>query len=123
MHVQQRSGWWIVPLLSVLSLGAAGGETPLIEAVKSGDVTTLRALMQQRVDVNLAEPDGTTALHWAAHRDDLGAADLLIGAGADDCGTDREGGCSEGAASPRRRRARERWLARDNGFDVGSGGR
>ena len=91
MHVQQRSGWWIVPLLSVLSLGAAGGETPLIEAVKSGDVTTLSALMQQRVDVNLAEPDGTTALHWAAHRDDLGAADLLIGAGADVTAANRYG--------------------------------
>src|SRR5260370_35898335 len=33
-------------------------------------------------DVNKPEPDGTTALHWAAHRNDLRMAELLIRAGA-----------------------------------------
>ena len=42
----------------------------------------MRALLQQRVDVNTPEADGTTALHWAAHRDDLDTVDLLIRAGA-----------------------------------------
>ena len=32
--------------------------------------------------LNAAEPDGTTALHWAAYRDDLESADLLLKAGA-----------------------------------------
>ena len=32
--------------------------------------------------MNVAEPDGTTALHWAADRDDLPIVDLLIAAGA-----------------------------------------
>src|SRR5207245_2438861 len=35
-----------------------------------------------RIDVNAAQGDGATALHWAAHRDDLAIADLLIRAGA-----------------------------------------
>src|SRR5439155_357162 len=33
-------------------------------------------------DVNAAEADGTTALHWASYRDDIESADLLIRAGA-----------------------------------------
>ena len=37
----------------------------------------------QKADVNAAQPDGTTALHWAARWDDLETAQLLIRAGAD----------------------------------------
>src|SRR5260221_11861338 len=33
-------------------------------------------------DLNKREPDGTTALHWAAHRNDLKMAEPLIRAGA-----------------------------------------
>ena len=29
------------------------------------------------------DPDGTTALHWAAHNEDLAAARKLVAAGAD----------------------------------------
>ena len=42
----------------------------------------MRALIKQRVDVNAPQGDGATALHWAAHVDDLAIADLLIRAGA-----------------------------------------
>ena len=42
----------------------------------------MRSLLQKRADVNLAEPDGTTALYWAAERNDLEIAELLIRAGA-----------------------------------------
>jgi ankyrin len=54
----------------------------LILAVKSRDADGVRALLKQRVDVNAPQGDGATALHWAAHRDDLAIADLLIRAGA-----------------------------------------
>src|SRR5687767_9374587 len=74
--------WWTVPLLSVLSLGAAGRDVPLIAAVKTDDLKTVRTLLQQKADVNAPEPDGTTALHWAAHRESLDSATLLIRAGA-----------------------------------------
>jgi ankyrin repeat protein len=39
-------------------------------------------LRQRAINVNAAEGDGTTALHWAVHWDDLETADLLLRAGA-----------------------------------------
>ena len=50
--------------------------------MKQQDTDAVRALLKQQVDVNTPQADGATALHWAAHRDDLTAADLLIRAGA-----------------------------------------
>ena len=62
---------------------AAPVDVPLVDAVRSGDVNHLRALLAGHVDVNSADGDGTTALHWAAHLDRLESARLLIEAGAD----------------------------------------
>ena len=70
-------------LLAFLSLGAAARQVPLVEAVKATDTEAVQMLLDQRVDPNTSEVDGTTALHWAVHRDDLAIADLLIRAGAD----------------------------------------
>ena len=61
---------------------AAAGAAGLVDAVKSGDRSTAIALLQQKVNVNAAESDGTTALHWAVQRDDLDLVDRLIKAGA-----------------------------------------
>ena len=61
---------------------SANGDLRLIEAVKSRDAATVRALLAQHVDVNATQGDGATALHWAAHLDDLVTADVLIRAGA-----------------------------------------
>lgn len=69
-------------VLSVLPAGAAGGRPPLADAAKEGDRAGLRALLQKGVNVNEAEADGTTALHWASYRDDLESAEALIRAGA-----------------------------------------
>lgn len=71
----------IVAVVAVLSMGA-GGEPSLVEAVKGGKIDAVRALLARRADVNAAEVDGTTPLHWAADVDNLAAADLLIKAGA-----------------------------------------
>jgi ankyrin repeat protein len=64
----------------VLTLLVAG--TGLVDAVKSGDRATALALIQQKANVNAAEPDGTTALHWAVEREDFELVDRLIKAGA-----------------------------------------
>jgi ankyrin repeat protein len=77
-------------LLLVLVVGAspaAGAAAdavrpPLVAAAKNGDREALRALVARHADVHAADGDGTTALHWASHRDDLDSAALLIGAGA-----------------------------------------
>jgi ankyrin repeat protein len=63
---------------------AAGPAAPagLIDAVKTGDRAAALALIQQKVNVNAAEADGTTALHWAVQKDDVELVDRLIKAGA-----------------------------------------
>jgi len=67
--------WFI---LAAATAGAVG----LVEAAKDGDAAKVRALIDAKADVNAAEPDGTTALHWASYRDDVATADVLITAGA-----------------------------------------
>jgi ankyrin repeat protein len=76
---------------SAVSVDAAGKDVPLIEAVKHGDLAAVRALIAKKADVNAAESDGTTALHWAAHLNQAAAADLLIKAGANIKATTRDG--------------------------------
>jgi ankyrin repeat protein len=61
---------------------AASGDIRLIQAVKSQDAESVRALLKQHVDLKAAQGDGTTALHWAADLDNLSIADVLIRAGA-----------------------------------------
>src|SRR5262245_40005103 len=58
------------------------GRPPRVDAARNGDREALRALLQKHADVNAAEPDGSTALHWASYRDDVESAGLLIRAGA-----------------------------------------
>ncbi len=81
MRAKHAIWWWAVPVLGVINL-AAVREIPVVDAAKHGDVPTVRALLKQQADVNATEPDGTTALHWAAYRDQAEIADLLIRGGA-----------------------------------------
>jgi len=54
---------------------AAGSD--VADAVMHGKKDVLRTLLNQKVDVNVPQVDGTTALHWAVRADDLESADLL----------------------------------------------
>ncbi len=78
---------------------------PLIAAVKSGNTDGVRRLLADRVDVNAGEIDGTTALHWAAHHDNVAVAELLLKAGANARATNRYGAtplqlaCTNGSAA------------------------
>ena len=70
-------------LLTLLALPAAAGGSRLIESARTGDLSGLDSLLNGSADVNLREADGTTALHWAAHRMDHELAARLLEAGAD----------------------------------------
>jgi len=75
----------VLAISSFVCLCAAvvwAGESPLVDAAKNADKDALRTLISKKVDVNASEPDGTTALHWAAYRDDMDSVELLIRAGA-----------------------------------------
>ena len=61
----------------------AADAPPLIQAVKAHDAGRVRALLAGPVEVDGAEVDGSTALHWAVRQDDPELVDLLLGAGAD----------------------------------------
>jgi ankyrin repeat protein len=63
-------------------VAAAAPAAPLVEAVKRQDKAVTRTLIKQRADVNAADVEGMTALHWAAHWDDIDTVRLLLRAGA-----------------------------------------
>jgi ankyrin repeat protein len=71
-----------VLLVPVLLLGAAAPESPVADAAMRGDEVAVRTLIQGGADVNAAQGDGMTALHWAARHGDGELVSLLIRAGA-----------------------------------------
>lgn len=75
-------GIWIMHLLTAASFALPADDLRLIDAVKNRNRAAVRFLLEERVNVNATGPDGATALAWAANRDDLETADLLIRAGA-----------------------------------------
>ena len=70
-------------LALVISASLAwGASADVARAAERRDTASLRALVLERADVNAAQPDGTTALHWAAHWNDLDTVRILLSAGA-----------------------------------------
>ena len=111
----------VLPVLFVVGLSAAalGAEratlgAPLADAAEHRDKARVRALLGTGVDVNAAQIDGTTALHWAAYYDDAETAALLVRAGANVNAVNRYGvpplslACSTGSGAIRKSRGGER---------------
>ena len=82
MRMRCLRGLFLAALLGVFSLGAAGREPLLADAVQRGDRQALLTLLKTHADVNAPQSDGATALHWAAYLDDADTTALLIKAGA-----------------------------------------
>ena len=97
---------WLIPGALLLTAGFLyAADTRLPDAAMQGDREAVRTLLQQKVDVNVRQGDGSTALHWAAFREDIEMTKMLLAAGADVKAATREGAitplfmaCSSGSA-------------------------
>ena len=76
----------------IASLGAAPGEAPVAALAQARDVQGVRALLKSGADVNAAQGDGMTALHWAAMHGDAEMSTMLLQAGANVRAQSRLGG-------------------------------
>jgi len=69
-------------VLLASATGSRAAEAPLADVSEKNDRASVRSLVERQVDVNQAQVDGMTALHWAAYHDDLETAKLLVNAKA-----------------------------------------
>jgi ankyrin repeat protein len=58
------------------------GDSSVADAAMKRDAATVRTLIKQGADVNAAQGDGMTALHWAAMQGDAELVKMLVAAGA-----------------------------------------
>jgi ankyrin repeat protein len=70
----------------------AAGPAPVAEAAMKRDRDAVRTLLKNGEDVNAAQGDGMTGLHWAARNGDLEMTQMLLFAGANVKATTRLGG-------------------------------
>lgn len=76
-----RSLGLAVGLVCASASFAADGPA-LVDAARNGNVDAVRALLKGGADPNQAAADGSTAVHWAVHGDDLAMLNALLAAGA-----------------------------------------
>ena len=72
----------VAALEAAAGAAGAGQEAVLADAAQRGDRAVVRSLLAQNADVNAAQGDGATALHWAVYLNDAETAAALIRAGA-----------------------------------------
>jgi len=84
----------LIALLCLSTALAAAPEdaAPVAAAAMRNDVAAVRALVKDGKDVNAAQGDGMTALHWAAMHGDADLTSTLLYAGANVKATTRLGG-------------------------------
>ena len=63
-------------------LAVTGAESPVADAAMRGEADRVRTLLRDGADVNAAQGDGMTALHWTALNGDLETTNVLLVAGA-----------------------------------------
>ena len=79
----RRVGVMLLALLLAGGVVRAATEAPLVDAAERNDAGAVTALLAGGADVNATQPDGATALHWAAHWDTVALVERLLRAGAD----------------------------------------
>jgi uncharacterized protein len=77
--------------LALTALLHAAASAPVADAAMDGNRDAVKALLKQAADVNAAQGDGMTALHWAAMKNDAELVQTLLFAGANARATTRIG--------------------------------
>ena len=80
MHIR-RVG--LSSAIVLVLMGSVLVESPVADAARSGDLDAVRSLLRGGADVNAAQGDGMSALHWAAERGDMALLEVLLYAGAE----------------------------------------
>src|SRR5262249_25895636 len=81
----------LIGFVYLTALMVAATDTQVADAAMKGNKEAVRSLIKQAADVNAAQGDGMTALHWAALNGDVDIAKMLLYAGANLKATTRLG--------------------------------
>ncbi len=73
---------WAIAALLAAGAAAPACATTLLEAAKTNDSASALTLVGDKADVNAAESDGTTPLHYAVYHNDVALIESLLKAGA-----------------------------------------
>src|SRR5262245_30784932 len=78
--------------LCLTALLGAAAPSSVVDAAMQGNRDAVRTLLKQGADVNTAQGDGMTALHWAVQKGDVELKQTLLYAGANIKAATRIGG-------------------------------
>jgi ankyrin repeat protein len=82
----------VIGMLFAIAAFGAASSVPMADVAQKGDMDALRTLVKQHpADVNASQPDGSTALLWAAYWNDQKAVGELLAAGANVNASNRDG--------------------------------
>lgn len=81
----------MIALVMTAAMSAQQVASPVADAAARGDKAAVKQLLKDGADVNGAQGDGMSALHWAAERGEVELADMLIYAGANSAAVTRIG--------------------------------
>jgi len=92
MHMRKAKFLALILSAALSTSIAASGPNDIADAAQAKNATAVKKLLKDGADVNAAQGDGMTALHWAALNGDAEMAQMLLYAGANVGAKTRLGG-------------------------------